>query len=62
LDVISILSSGAVVLQSMSSEKSRKVYSMMAVIKSVNMSSEIPDFGRDIDFIAWCGDITEYKL
>jgi hypothetical protein len=60
--VISILSPGAVVLQGMSSEKSRKVYSMMAVIESVDMSSEIPDFGRDIDFIAWCGGITGYEL
>jgi hypothetical protein len=49
--VISILSPGAVVLQGMSSEKSRKVYSMMAVIESVDMSSEIPDFGRDIHHV-----------
>jgi hypothetical protein len=35
----------------MSSEKSRKVYSMMAVIESVDMSSEIPDFGRDIHHV-----------
>jgi hypothetical protein len=48
LDIISILSSGAVVLQSISSEKSKKVYSVMTIIKSVNISSEIPDFGRDI--------------
>jgi hypothetical protein len=60
--VISILSLSAVVLQGMSSEKSRKVCSMMAVIKSVDMSSEILDFRRDIDFIAWCGDITGYEL
>ena len=32
----------------MSSEKSKKVYSMMAVIKSVDISSEILNFGRDI--------------
>jgi hypothetical protein len=62
LDVISILSLGAVVLQSISSEKSKKVYSMMAVIKSVDISSEILNFRRDIDFIAWCGGITGYKL
>jgi hypothetical protein len=62
LDVISILSPGAVVLQGMSSEKSKKVYSMMAVIESVDISSEMLNFGRDIDFVAWCGGITEYKL
>jgi hypothetical protein len=56
------LSPGAVALQGMSSEKSRKVCSMMAVIESVNISSEMLDFGRDIDFIAWCGGITGYEL
>jgi hypothetical protein len=62
LDVISILSPGAVILQSISSEKSRKIYSMITVIKSVDISSEILNFGRDIDFIVWCGGITEYEL
>jgi hypothetical protein len=60
--VISILSPGAVVLQGMSSEKSRKVCSMMAVIESVDMSSEMLDFGHDIDFVAWCGGIAGYEL
>jgi hypothetical protein len=49
--VISILSPGAVILQGMSSEKSRKVYSIMAVIESVDISSEIPDFERDIHHV-----------
>jgi hypothetical protein len=49
--VISILSPGAVVLQGMSSEKSRKVYSMMAVIESVDISSEMFDFGLDIHHV-----------
>jgi hypothetical protein len=35
---------------------------MMTVIESVNISSEILNFGRDIDFIAWCGGITGYEL
>jgi hypothetical protein len=48
LDVISILSLDAVVLQGMSSKKSRKVYSMMAMIESVNISFEIFNFGCDI--------------
>jgi hypothetical protein len=48
LDVISILSPGAVILQSISSEKSKKVYSIIVVIESVDISSEISDFGRDI--------------
>jgi hypothetical protein len=57
-----ILLPGAVVLQSMSSEKSKKVCSMMAMIESVDMSSEMLDFGRDINFVAWCGGIAGYKL
>jgi hypothetical protein len=40
-----------VVLQSISSEKSKKVYSMMAVIESVDMSFEMFDFGRDIHHV-----------
>jgi hypothetical protein len=52
LDIISILSFNAVVLQGISSEKSKKVYSIMTVIKSVDISSEILNFRRDIDFIA----------
>jgi hypothetical protein len=51
-----------VVLQGISSEKSRKVYSMMTVIKSVDISSQMLNFGRDIDSVAWCGGITEYEL
>jgi hypothetical protein len=50
--VISILSPGAVVLQGISSEKSKKVYSMIIMIKSVNISSEILNFRHNIDFIA----------
>jgi hypothetical protein len=46
-----ILSPDAVVLQGMSSEKSRKVCSMMAVIESVDMSFEMLDFGRDIHHV-----------
>jgi hypothetical protein len=46
----------------MSSKKNKKVYSIMAVIKSVNISFKILNFRRDIDFIAWCDDITEYEL
>jgi hypothetical protein len=62
LNVISILSPDAVILQNISSKKSKKIYSIIIMIKSVNISSEIPNFGRDIDFIAWCGDIIEYEL
>jgi hypothetical protein len=51
-----------VILQGISFKKSKKVYSMIAVIKLINISFEMLNFGRNIDFIAWCGDITGYKL
>jgi hypothetical protein len=51
LDIILILSFDAVILQSISSKKNKKVYSIITVIKSVNISSEIPDFRRDIYYV-----------
>jgi hypothetical protein len=47
-----ILPPNAVILQSINSEKSKKVYSIIAVIESVNISFKILNFRRDINFIA----------
>jgi hypothetical protein len=49
--VISILSLNTVVLQNKSSEKNKKVYLIIIIIKSVNISSEILNFERNIHHI-----------